>query len=178
MPPDMSLRRFRLAALFGKKATSSPYLYEPLVNATSIRLLTLCPGNTLDEIKCDLKTVSLADKPEYEALSYVWGSTKRDYTLTCDRRSLKITKSLHVVLRRLRRTSHARVLWIDQLCINQDDLQERSEQVQIMREIYRNARLVVLWLGEDEASQAPLANDLIQKFASQEIRDDILDRPL
>ena len=62
---------------------------------------------------------------------------------------LTVTETLHIPLLGLRHTSQARTLWIDQICINQTDLQERSEQVRIMRQIYSKAQLVILWLGED-----------------------------
>ena len=39
--------------------------------------------------------------------------------------------------------------WIDQICINQDDLIERSDQVRIMDKIYKKAKMVLIWLGRE-----------------------------
>lgn len=97
--------------------------------------------------------------PKYEALSYVWGEsvdTKlaifvRDSTLNPSSstdnafRTLQISESLYSALSQLRYTDSPRVLWIDQLCINQSDIVERNEQVQIMRHIYRFATRVIAW---------------------------------
>lgn len=94
--------------------------------------------------------------PEYEALSYTWGSTKdpemayihenptsTQLVSTC----LKIGQSLASALRHLRYGDRSRTMWIDAVCINQDDNDEREKQVKRMAEIYRFARRVIIWLG-------------------------------
>lgn len=63
--------------------------------------------------------------------------------------ALLATPQLLMTLRRLRLQSSPRLLWIDQLCINQDNLEERGFQVQLMGSIYRAARRVITYLGED-----------------------------
>jgi hypothetical protein len=78
-------------------------------------------------------------------------------------------------LRRLRRESQARVLWIDQICINQKNTLERSQQVNIMGCIYRQAQHVVMWLGEDVYNKARIAHEFIKEIMSQ---DHPLDRHL
>jgi hypothetical protein len=78
---------------------------------------------------------------------------------------MKITKSLDEVLRFLRHTSRPRVLWIDQVSINQNDTQERSEQVQGMRSIYSKAYSVVVWLGPDVSGKAALAKSLVSELS-------------
>ena len=67
--------------------------------------------------------------------------------ISYDQGQLSITKDLPQALRHLRRQKFSRTLWIDQICINQINLDERSAQVTIMGEIYRHANRVVVWLG-------------------------------
>jgi hypothetical protein len=111
----------------------------------------------------------MAEAPQYEALSYVWGSNERTHTITCDQMLLAVTASLDTVLRVLRKPTESRIIWIDQICIDQDNIPERSEQVQIMREIYSRAFRVLMWLGTDDVSDAPLAIDLINDLIRVEL---------
>ncbi|EFW98780.1 heterokaryon incompatibility protein [Grosmannia clavigera kw1407] len=67
-------------------------------------------------------------------------------------------------LQQLRMADRARVLWVDAVCINQQDIPERGEQVKLMAEIYHSASQVVVWLGEAH-SNSTLAFKLIQKLA-------------
>jgi len=85
---------------------------------------------------------------EYEALSYAWGTAISPCKALVDGFELPITESLNQGLRRLRFCDKRRMLWIDALCINQRDIQERSRQVQHMATIYKSAKRVVIWLGE------------------------------
>ncbi|PMD18102.1 HET-domain-containing protein [Hyaloscypha hepaticicola] len=141
------------------------YKYEALANPRSFRLLTLEPGYEIDHIKCEITVLAMAEAPQYEALSYVWGSSERTHTITCNYMPLKVTASLDTVLR-VRKPSGSRIIWIDQICIDQDNIPERSEQVQAMRDIYSRAHQVLMWLGKDDLSEASVAMDLINDIAS------------
>jgi hypothetical protein len=94
--------------------------------------------------------VQLNAPPAYEALSYTWGDPKAKETILCDGKKLEIGKSLFTALRTLRYTDRKRTLWIDAVCINQEDKEEKSYQVPLMCEIYRRADRVVGWVGEEE----------------------------
>src|SRR5277367_382118 len=124
----------------------SRYQYENLP-ANSIRLLTLSPGKNDDAIQCGLLIHDMINATAYEALSYVWGNVADTQSITCNQKSLHITTNLASGLRCLRHEFLARILWIDQICINQKNTTERSQQVNIMGYIYRQAQLVVMWLG-------------------------------
>jgi hypothetical protein len=63
--------------------------------------------------------------------------------------SFQTTINLWRALYYLRSESKPKILWIDAICINQEDLDERSSQVQLMRYIYQNSTRTVVWLGED-----------------------------
>lgn len=96
--------------------------------------------------------IQLNDNPAYEALSYAWGPPDKHYEITLPNGILRITKSLFLGLMRLRRRGKSRLLWIDQLCINQDDIAEKNKQILLMRRIYSSASRVLAWLGEDDGN--------------------------
>ncbi|KAF2725195.1 HET-domain-containing protein [Polychaeton citri CBS 116435] len=90
----------------------------------------------------------------YTALSYTWGTSSSDYRVTLNGKAgFRVTKNLHAALRRLRRQNAASYFWIDALCINQHDMDERSWQVKMMGRIYSLAERVLVWLGESEMDQ-------------------------
>ena len=144
-------------------ATSSSYTYQPLSNGNGIRLLAILPGRFGDPIRCTLSTVCLDDEPAFDALSYTWGSMSKESSLTCDSKSLNVTSNLYEGLQRLRRRRSVRVIWVDAVCINQDDVRERNQQILYMARIYKQAKQVVVWLGvtSDE-------NDLVPTPAKNE----------
>jgi hypothetical protein len=127
----------------------SEYQYSPLLSATSIRIVELLPGTDEDVFQVSLDHKMLTDLPEYEALSYEWGEPVGTHPIYCGDKILKVTSNLLAALKRIRRPQEARLMWIDAICINQADLDERSQQVAIMRDIYQKAARVVLWLGEE-----------------------------
>ena len=144
----------------------SSSLYTELeANRNQIRLLALPPGQHHDTIVCHLKIVSLEAPGEYEALSYAWGGSFDDREdIEINGLDRDVGHNLAQALRHLRLADKERVLWVDALCINQDDVSERTEQVRLMRDIYRSARRTVVWLG-DFASLGRLAMDLIRHIA-------------
>lgn len=140
----------------------SQYRYKPLPPGPgSTRLLRLLPNE--DEtapIECQLFDYSLQGSSKwthlYEALSYVWGGSDRPCSISIDKHDLPVTANLHAALSQLRDRSIERIIWVDAICINQADLQERGHQVQSMAEIYSKAIRVIVWLGEaaDNSDQA------------------------
>ncbi|KAE9364416.1 HET-domain-containing protein, partial [Stipitochalara longipes BDJ] len=120
--------------------------------SNSIRILELQPdrrGNDL--IRCNLIAVSLDDLPEYEALSYMWGEPDGDaqFQIWVNGAPVRVRQNLWYALQRLRLKITGRRLWIDALCINQDNIEERNKQVAFMRHIYQHATFVVIWLGNE-----------------------------
>ena len=136
--------------------SSSSSIYTKLdTSKPQIRVLTLLPANhENDDIRCQLRTVSRAEdsqhQEEYEALSYTWGEPCKNHTIYIDETPFKVTKNLYFALRFLRKSSFSRTLWIDAICINQIDIDERNHQVRHMRGIYAGAHQVLAWLGEPD----------------------------
>ncbi|KAK8040034.1 hypothetical protein PG993_008445 [Apiospora rasikravindrae] len=141
-----------------------PYGYEPLSKPNDIRLLDILPGRAGETPSISLRTANLSDEPDYEALSYVWGDVQKTEQILCNGHPVQVTTNLRDALRQLRFPDRPRTLWADALCINQSDLDERSQQVQIMHLIYKSCRRCVVWLGlADEHTDAAL--EVVQVMA-------------
>ena len=109
----------------------------------------------------------LTPVPTYlQALSYVWSSTARPRTLSCEDVNIGLTESLFQALLRIRLPNADRRIWADQICIDQDDLEDRSHQVQFMNAIYKKAKCILVWLGSDEKNEASAAFDLVHGLAN------------
>lgn len=144
--------------------------YENLpLGHNQIRLITVSASPSDREtgsINCRLEVASLNDEtstPEYYALSYTWGapteygrlkamSNETNKSTTCQGRPLWITENLKAFLKRLQRNPwlSGRKFWIDAICINQQDMDERANQVKLMGHMYSSAKTVVSWLGEED----------------------------
>ncbi|KAL8650005.1 MAG: hypothetical protein Q9226_005324, partial [Calogaya cf. arnoldii] len=141
----------------------SPLAKGRTSSSPTFKLLNILPPTTqsYDEIICELSWEILDNPPGYEALSYTWGTTAQDQPIAIrtipypplspspSRTDIVlVTKHLHAALLRLRQSSVPRTVWIDQLCIDQNNLAEKNSQVQQMAEIYQRAKRTVVWLGE------------------------------
>jgi Heterokaryon incompatibility protein (HET) len=107
-------------------AIASPYTYEQLNGAREIRLITLYQGAGPDAISLTIDHAYLDEKPEYEALLYVWGPQAPSYPVRCHHGSIAVGENLRDALQHLRKPDAPRVLWIDRIAINQEDLNERG----------------------------------------------------
>ncbi|PMD45966.1 HET-domain-containing protein, partial [Hyaloscypha variabilis F] len=96
-------------------------------------------------ISCVLEKVSLKDPPKYLALSYRWGGTGRQ--ILVNGKPFTVTDNLEIALQHLRKDWEPLTLWVDAICINQQDTEEKTQQVQQMTDIYRRAKQVLIWLG-------------------------------
>lgn len=139
-----------------------PFLYRPLSTPASTRIFELEYATHFDApLRGKLKEIEL-DHPSncFEALSYVWGHELDAYTLSCNGQSLLISRNCEVALRNLRslhfknqtRKRVSRPLWVDSICIDQQNTSERNQQVQRMGTIFRSAARVLIWLGESHDS--------------------------
>ncbi|KPA35126.1 heterokaryon incompatibility protein [Fusarium langsethiae] len=117
-----------------------------------ICLLHLLPATDIkDPIESRLEVVALEQNPVYEALSYCWGDTTELLKIKCNDQEFQVTENLFSALQHLRHEIYKRTLWIDAICINQKDLEERQSQVLLMKDIYTRSKRVVVWLGPDPA---------------------------
>lgn len=129
------------------------FSYHPFAleaGAHQIRLLRVYPAKEVsDPLVCDLRVVSLSSSPvpEFGALSYCWGPPVFDKEIVLNSRPFNITSSLSKALKAFRRTQW-QMLWVDQICVNQSKVDERSSQVGLMDRIYSHARCVFVFLGD------------------------------
>lgn len=118
----------------------------------SIRLLRLLPHQDEDApIQCQLFVCGLENSGgprPYEALSYVWGSDHGSQSVSIEGCHLPVGGNLFAALLHLRDPFIERILWIDAVCINQQDNMEKGHQVQSMATIYAKATRVIVWLGK------------------------------
>ena len=165
-------------------ASNLQYNYDSLPGRV-VRLLRLWPGPPDSPLVCSLNNVSLDDPNlDYKAMSYVWGDKIPQSTLWIDKidhKQLLIRPNLAAALRQLRenqlsccdlscacrgnstsirQTLHEQFtfptyLWIDAVCIDQNNIEERGQQVSLMFEIYTKASVVVAWLGEEDKYTVP-----------------------
>ncbi|KAI4924338.1 uncharacterized protein J4E92_007419, partial [Alternaria infectoria] len=133
-----------------------------------IRLLHVHPGAWNDDIECHLETASLNDNPQFYAISYVWGDPTITLPIRIDGEPLEITQNLRNGLQRLRRTDEVLIIYADAACINQSDLNERSEQVQLMGEIYSLAEETFIWLGYGCSARAPFKRPVTVDWTGDE----------
>ncbi|KAH7351306.1 heterokaryon incompatibility protein-domain-containing protein [Rhexocercosporidium sp. MPI-PUGE-AT-0058] len=151
---------------------SSTYRYTalpPISPSTpkTFRLLTIMPKSFDKYLRCKLHVHEIESAPPFEALSYVWGDSKPVMSIYLEEESKSISFNLGLALARLRLEDKERIVWIDALCINQDDLAERSQQVQLMVDIYTRCTRVVIWMGPGHMDDRviPAAFRLMHKTA-------------
>ncbi|KAK4064450.1 hypothetical protein Trihar35433_7967 [Trichoderma harzianum] len=126
------------------------YTHIPLTLTRSIRLIHLeAAAHLTDGLRCTLAEVALDSNPVYKALSYSWDAQTPSHPIECDGATLLITQNCMAALRRLRSMDDL-TLWIDGICIDQTSIAERSAQVALMRDIYKQAAEVIVWLGEED----------------------------
>ena len=126
----------------------------PLEPPSNIRVLDIEPGTYGSDIHCSLQEVQPSDGTTYTTISYVWGEPKFPCKVFCTGPEnvsgiLCVTESLHAALQTIRQVDQPLTVWADAICINRDDLDERSQQVLLMRKIYSESLRPYVWLGED-----------------------------
>lgn len=118
-----------------------------------IRLLKICAGNP-SIIKCELRHFNFATLPPYRAVSYTWGDPDYTTAIVLNGFSFYVRENLwdflHVAEDKLRDTW----LWIDAMCIDQDNFVERNSQVRMMQDIFGRAEEVLSWTGFAEGGSA------------------------
>lgn len=136
-------------------SNDKPLRYSPLPGPSFIRIVTLLPSLTHTtplRITLNPANIDSSPRPEYEALSYTWDDQLRTHTIACDAFVLKATANVSQALQRLRYTDRRRRLWIDAICINQNDEDEKTTQVSMMDAVFACASRVNVWLsGPTEA---------------------------
>ncbi|KAB2573914.1 putative het domain protein [Lasiodiplodia theobromae] len=131
--------------------TQLPYRYKRLTSTATTRLVQIQPSTASGSgLVVNIVEAFPSGPLEYDALSYTWGTAEPDKPIVANNdRRLLVTDNLAKAMRRFRHATEVVSLWIDQLCIDQRNARERSLQVAMMGTIYRSARKVIVWLGDD-----------------------------
>ena len=132
-------------------------LNQPLDKASQeIRLLRITSAGFDETVSCTSFIQSLREPSfqSFNALSYVWGDANDTVPMIIDGYMKPVTRNLDIALRHLRDPRNKCVsgsmtlpLWIDAVCIDQKDIDERNHQVRLMKYIYGLADRVLIWLG-------------------------------
>lgn len=133
---------------------------KDLLGPDEIRLLLLLPDYYEEDgkdIHCyltrlDLQATQTLDskKHPFIALSYVWGPTDPQEKIFVNGRAKSVNPGLYQALKHIRDAMAPVPLWIDAICINQEDMAERSREVRKMKRIYAECSTVLYWLGPSE----------------------------
>lgn len=137
----------------GELDVNASFIYAPLSQPESTRILLVAPSKTKDsQLLCNLVHINLSDCElgtvcHYTALSYVWGDGAKLETISVNGLPCKVTVNLHSALLDLRDPTWTLWLWVDAVCIDQGNSQERASQVALMGTIYSAATRTIIYLG-------------------------------
>jgi Heterokaryon incompatibility protein (HET) len=150
------------------------FIYDAPCVGRRIRLLSLLPGSGSDQLAVSLEEAALDSSDiSFTALSYVWGPPHDTRMASCNGKAISITLSLYSALWQLREEECRDYIWADAICINQNDMAEKTEQVRMMGGIYKQASLVFIWLGE--RAEDDLIGMALMKYICDRLEEDNLD---
>ncbi|KAB5527980.1 heterokaryon incompatibility protein-domain-containing protein [Coniochaeta sp. 2T2.1] len=149
-------------------ATRPPELQYRALAGKEIRLLTFEPDQQTDTpLRLRMRHVDLRELEQerhgYHALSYACGTGPKDIHIVVNDANFMISSELEKALRHLRLYSNTNSIWVDAICISQSDLDERADQVLMMKEIYESAARAVVWLGEERPGQTEIAVSFLRE---------------
>ncbi|PQE31850.1 hypothetical protein CJF32_00005154 [Rutstroemia sp. NJR-2017a WRK4] len=160
-----------LAVQNNPEGSSGPFTYLPLDYVMGeFRVFELWgSGNPSDPLKGMLAYTTRAEDIPYVCLSYTWGEEEPTEDMWLVGQRFKIRKRLADFFRTVRRENATFVIWIDAICIDQQNVAERNRQLPRMIDIYAAADMVVSWVGEsDDASE--VAIDVISELQTPVLR--------
>jgi Heterokaryon incompatibility protein (HET) len=125
------------------------------ISTDQIRLLVLQPKTRFGLIECKLEPRSIDSVGSFEAISYRWSENGQPMAILIGEERKIVSNTVYLLLQSLQSDS-ARPLWIDSICINQDDITEKQFQISLMRKVYSSATRVIAWVGGSPASAGSL----------------------
>jgi hypothetical protein len=140
--------------------------FDRLEDRHDIRLLHVLPGKPGDVLQCKCircplgRGPSESPGPEYTAISYTWGNVNQTEPILLNDRKYYTTQNARDVLLHMRSQQTTQVVWIDAICIDQNTIAERNDQVRRMDQIFANAQQTLVWLGH-ASEDSDVAMDFI-----------------
>ncbi|KAF2170712.1 hypothetical protein M409DRAFT_19526 [Zasmidium cellare ATCC 36951] len=140
------------------------FQHEPLSRpARQVRLLRISEGDDDDNLTVDLITSDLSEAPGYFAVSYTWGDGRQHQQLNVNDKVMSVRQNCYYALWQIHMKYPTQpYVWIDSLCINQDDLEEKAFQIQLMERIFIQAKSVLACIGP-HADDSELVVDAVRK---------------
>lgn len=128
---------------------SSLFTYQPLNGENPVRFLSLLPFELDGVIRCEIHHDDLSSYQPYHAVSYTWGPPEPTVLIQVSGKQLSVRENLFLFLRTMagKNSDGRQRLWIDALCIDQNNIEEKNQQVPQMGRIYSGAQSVLVWLG-------------------------------
>jgi hypothetical protein len=150
-----------------KFSEMEPYRYKPLEHPRDIRLLRLGHLDSFADVTCEIIHASLEQAPEYEAISYTWGDPSPTCCVSVDGYRLRVPATAYEIIQGRCTVRGPRYLWMDFVCMDQSNGDEKKIQIPLMRDIYRGSSRVIAWLGN-----APDGHnvDALLKWVDRELR--------
>lgn len=125
-------------------------IYQSLdADKAEFRVLALHAGTAEDPVSVELRHERLDETStlQYETVSYHWGDTTETATIEVNKQHVSVHANAASALRRIRTADSDRMIWLDAVCINQADPDERAQQVAIMADIYSSSKGNLVYLG-------------------------------
>jgi hypothetical protein len=144
--------------------------YDPIdCTSKGLRLIIVMAGEDSAPLMCTLIHEDLASQPlpMYETISYCWGNASVRDILVLNDTPISVPASAAAALRRIRLADSARTVWLDAVCINQNDISERNQQVAMMGDIYRGGSCNLIYLGEYDINETMTGIKTILHDASE-----------
>lgn len=151
------------------------FAYSGSLQGRRIRLIRVISDSESSILSVQLVEKAL-DESKFEALSYVWGDQTRKIKIKCNGGWAEIGANLHAALNERRCRMSDGLLWADQICINQNDINEKNHQVRLMSAIYTRAHRVIVWLGKQQPTDVEgiaLASALYWKCNGNQYDNDV-----
>lgn len=188
--PDAKEVDFQLACQlaaedFSDSSDESYYTYQPLPRQSDIRLMRLNALENDGDVSFALTTIPLDTKnlPNYTTLSYAWGKAYPDgshltHAVYCEGKAIMVTQTLHQALTRICQIRRRKakpgsddylLFWVDSICIDQTNPEERRKQVENMAQIYARCHDMVIWLGEHSEEAITWLDKFYRIFPSTKI---------
>ncbi|KAI0389617.1 putative heterokaryon incompatibility protein [Xylariaceae sp. FL0594] len=168
-----SINNYRDKRTAARAAALEAHRYRTL-GPGEIRLLKLTKYTHWGTVRCELVPVALDRAPPFETISYTWGSQTGEKFLILDNRRFAVAERVYDIVHNRASCLMTRYLWIDSICINQREDEEKSAQVRLMRDIYGSSDHTVVWLGH--APDATDALGLLAYIAWHMRADDAVER--
>jgi hypothetical protein len=155
---------------------STPPVYEPLsIARAEIRVIEIVESEgSQGQLECVLHTVSISENPDFAALSYVWGDPNTREEISVNGNPFLITKNLVGALKWVKHhwkqsfpESDPAIfrLWVDAICINQSDPDERNHQVQRMKDVCSKATIVIASVTVDDVKHVSVSLRIVRSIA-------------